>query len=132
MVSMKNRLGFIGIAMMVALVGTAVAGDISGKWIVAATGFDIELNFKVDGTTLKGTGNHPLHGEAKIKEGKIDGDKISFLVIRQDGLTEKRALWKGVIEGEVIRFIVTTVDLGPAQLIAFRPKAPGSGQPTQK
>jgi hypothetical protein len=119
---MKYRIGFVGVAIFLALVGIVKAGDISGKWI-AVFNVDIELNIVVDGTMLKGTVNNPLHGETKIRDGKIDKNTISFLEVHQEGLNELRILWKGTYNGEVIRFSVVDNNQRAAQIVAIRPKA---------
>jgi hypothetical protein len=128
MLPMKYRMFFISVFMFLILVGAATAGDISGKWIATAENADIEMIFKVDGTTLKGTLNNPLQGEKKILGGKIDGDNISFYVIRKDGQVETRILWKGLVDGDVIRFNRVIAGLGSRQIIALRPKAASPGQ----
>ena len=38
---------------------------------------EVTFNFKADGSTLTGTMSNP-RGESRIKDGKIDGDNISF------------------------------------------------------
>jgi hypothetical protein len=98
--------------------------DISGKWIAGTTSVDIEVVFKVDGTNLTGTVNNPTQGETKIKDGKIDGNNISFYVERSKG----RAVWKGVITGSVIRFTIATSDGNTIPVIAVRPTAASTGQ----
>jgi hypothetical protein len=115
---MIKRIAAINLFMFMALAGVATANDISGKWIAVFT-VDIELNFKVDGTTLKGTVKNPLYGEMKIRNGKIDGNTISFLLIQQDDL---RIAWRGTYDGDVIRFSVVDSRQRVAQIIAYRPK----------
>jgi hypothetical protein len=130
MLPMKNRIYFISVFMFLTLVAAATAGDISGKWIATAENADVEMIFKVDGTTLKGTLNNPLHGVMKILDGKIDGNNISFYVIRKDGQVETRILWKGLVDGDVIRFNRVIAGIGSRQIIALRPKA-ASPEPTK-
>jgi hypothetical protein len=95
-------------AILTALLAPAWAADVTGKWIAQAPGnqgnVDITLNFKVDGTTLTGTVDNPQAGPADIKDGKTDGDKISFHVVRKIGENDMKVVWKGVIAGDEIRF----------------------------
>src|SRR5688500_16132896 len=72
----------LGLILAVA-VATLHAADPTGRW--AAT-FNTEVGeqqytfeFVVKGTTLTGTAKGNLLGESQIAEGKIDGDKISFV-----------------------------------------------------
>jgi hypothetical protein len=91
------------------LTSVAFAADIDGKWSGTITGMDIpiEFTFKADGKTL--TGNHIVNGTAtEIKEGKIDGNNISFLVTLDMGKFQH----KGVISGDQIKM---TYDDGSGQ-----------------
>ena len=62
----------------------ALAADVDGKWTgaVSTPGGDIEVafEFKSDGTMLTGTTTSPDGATVMIKDGKIDGEKITFLV----------------------------------------------------
>lgn len=101
---MKKGMLYIGVFVFLALMTTAFAADVAGKWIAPAAGVDIVLTFKVDGTTLTGTVNNPQAGETDIKDGKIDGDAVSFHVVRTINGSEMKVLWKGKVTGEEIRF----------------------------
>ena len=129
---MKNTMGFLGVLIFLALAGVATAGDISGKWIVTAENVDIEMVFNVDGNALTGTIYNPLSGETKIKEGKIDGDNFSFIAIRKFGQNETRILWKGLLDGDVIKFTRVFPGGGTTQIIGMRPKAAPSAQTKEK
>ena len=48
------------------------------------------FSFKVNGTELTGTVTN-AQGKTVIREGKINGDEISFVVIRSVGGNEKKA-----------------------------------------
>src|SRR6187402_2981527 len=80
---MTGRRAFI--ASMLALASFAIlqAADATGKWTakfmtqVGEQEYTYELVAK--GTTLTGTATGNLTGKAQISEGKIDGDKISFI-----------------------------------------------------
>jgi hypothetical protein len=101
---MKNRIILGGAVTLLALLASAWAADLAGKWTAQAGGVEITLIFKVDGTTLTGTVNNPQGGEAAIKEGKIDGDEISFYVVRKINDIEVKVMWKGTASGDEIKF----------------------------
>jgi hypothetical protein len=66
------------------LAAPAFAADVDGKWsanLDSPNGaITIGYTFKADGATLTGTTTGPDGAEVKIKNGKIDGNKISFMV----------------------------------------------------
>jgi hypothetical protein len=39
-----------------------------------------------------------------INEGKLNGDELSFFIVRKMGETEMKVVWKGKIAGDEIRF----------------------------
>jgi hypothetical protein len=129
MISMKYIFSLIGILLFMAQIRAATAGDINGKWI-AVYRVDIELDFKVKGSKLKGMVSHPLVGDVRIQKGKIDGDIVSFIVMREDG--SARAAWKGKIDGEVIHFTVVDSLQRVMKMDAVRPKAASPGQTSHK
>ena len=101
---------YISIIMgLLLLTSFAFAADIDGKWSGTITGMDmaIEFTFKAEGKTL--TGVHIVNGqETAIKDGKIDGNNISFSVTLDIGKFEH----KGVISGDQIKM---TYDDGSGQ-----------------
>lgn len=85
----------------------AVAADISGKWISETPGRDggtvtTTYNFKVTGNTLTGTISSQ-RGDQEISEGKISGDEISFVTVRQGPNGEIKITYKGKVSGNEIR-----------------------------
>jgi hypothetical protein len=92
------------------LISFALASDIDGKWSgeITGAGMQIEFKFKAEGKTL--TGFHIVNGtETAIKDGKIDGDKISFKVTLEGMGTFEH---KGTISGDQIKM---TYDDGSGQ-----------------
>ena len=75
------------LVVMLALVLAAAparAADVDGKWsgsLDSPMG-PVQMGFtlKADGATLSGTSTGPDGAELAIKSGKIDGNKISFVV----------------------------------------------------
>jgi len=87
----------------------AFAADIDGKWSGTITGMEIpiEFTFKAEGQTL--TGFHIVSGtQTAIKDGKIDGNNISFVAELEMG----KFAHKGVISGDTIKM---TYDDGGGQ-----------------
>ena len=72
------------LAVMLLFAAPAMAADVDGKWSgsLATPNGDVTVgfDFKSDGTTLTGTTTGPDGATLAIKNGKIDGDKISFIV----------------------------------------------------
>jgi hypothetical protein len=92
------------IAVVLLLAGFAVAADVDGKWSGTITGMDmtVAFTFKADGKTL--TGTHVVNGtETAIKDGKVDGNNISFTVALDMGGQETKIEHKGVVSADQIK-----------------------------
>lgn len=104
---MKTRVLLVGTVVMLALVGSVWAADVTGKWVAQVEGrqgtTENTFNFKVDGTTLTGT-MATSRGESEISEGKVEGDEISFVIVRSMGENEMKLLYKGKVSGDEITF----------------------------
>lgn len=100
--------------MGAALIAVACyAADVTGKWTGESQGPDGQartstFNFKQDGATLTGSVSG-RGGDTEFKNGKVDGDNISFSVVRNFGGNEVTINYKGVVTGDAIKF---TVDFG--------------------
>ena len=81
-----------------------MASDVSGTWIAPSLLFNVTLVFKVDGATLTGTVKTHPGDETEIKDGKIDGDKISFYIVRTSNKKKVKVRFKGVVDGNEMRF----------------------------
>jgi hypothetical protein len=101
----------IQVVLMIALLSlfaaTAVAADISGKWTSETPGRDgtpqvTTFNFKVSGTTLTGT-VATGRGDQEISEGKINGDEVSFVTVREGQNGTMKTSFKGKVAGDEIR-----------------------------
>jgi len=102
---MRNRLLFLGVLTSFALLATAWAESVAGKWVGKAGDAEITFVFTVAGTKLTGTlNNSSLPGDIPINDGKIDGNEISFYVVRTINENEMKILWKGKASGDEIRF----------------------------
>jgi hypothetical protein len=93
-------LGFLLIASF------AVAADIDGKWTgevdFGGQKMPVEYNFKANGTTL--TGSTPMMDQTmQIKDGKIEGNNISFSVTFGEGDQGMKIAYKGVLGGDQLK-----------------------------
>ena len=90
------------------MVTTALAADASGKWTAQMPGRggntqEVTFTFKVDGSTLTGTVTTP-RGDSEIKDGKVDGDNISFTQTFDRGGNTMTIVYKGKVNGDTIQF----------------------------
>jgi len=95
-------------ALMVA--AALVAADVAGKWKAEFTMPDGQtrtslFTFKVEGDKLTGTVSSP-RGDAPIQEGKVSGDEISFVVVREFAGHEVRIHYKGKVSGDELKLTV--------------------------
>ena len=123
---MKGKTFLAGIVVLMALTASVFAADITGKWTADAAGTQLTLTFKADGTTLTGTVDNPQAGPTDIKEGKIDGDNISFYLMRKINEADTKIVWKGKVAGaDEIKF-TREIEGGaggpPTEIIAKRVK----------
>ena len=101
---MKLR-GALLIAMLLCT-ASAFAADVDGKWIgtLATPNGDINIayEFKADGTALTGSTTGPDGTQLPIKDGKIDGNKITFTVTIAFGDMSFDMAYSGVVSPEQI------------------------------
>jgi hypothetical protein len=102
---MKIKIFAVSAVTLMILVASAIAADISGTWKVKSGESEITLVFKVDGAKLTGTLDNPqAGGPIELKDGKVEGENVSFTIVRQMGEMEIKLLWKGKVSGEEIKF----------------------------
>ena len=90
---MRKQLLLIGAILVLVMAVSAVAADVTGKWVAEQQGPDGQartttFTFKAAGATLTGTVSG-RQGDTEISEGKVNGDEISFVVVRKMGEMEK-------------------------------------------
>lgn len=102
---MKFRL----LLLSCALVAASFAADVTGKWTYEMQGrqgaMTSTLNLKADGNTLTGTVSG-RGGETEISDGKIDGDNLSFTVVREFNDRKITMKYTGTVTGDGIKFKV--------------------------
>ena len=122
---MKIRLTILTALLAVA----AFAADATGKWSWEAPGRGGNpgrtqtMTLKADGAKLTGEMEGPNGGTA-ITDGKVDGDNVSFNVVREmNGNTMKMA-YKGVLSGDELKLTMTMEgsDRPPREFAAKRAK----------
>ena len=104
---MKKMLGLIlGIVLLAA---PAFAGDVDGKWTgmidTPMGALPVGFTFKSDGNALSGTSLGPDGAEIAIKDGKIDGNKITFTVAIDFGGMAIVLNYSGVVSPDKIQFV---------------------------
>ncbi len=76
----------------------------SGKWLLKDGDNEIKLEFKVEGSKLTGTiENTQMPGVIEFKDGKIEGDRISFSYVRQMNGQDFKISWTGTLSGDEIK-----------------------------
>lgn len=85
----------------------ALAADIDGKWSGQYNSgmgdpMTLEYTFKAEGNKLTGTSLGGPDTQIPIKDGKIDGNNISFVVAVDVGGQPMTFNYKGVLKGDEI------------------------------
>ena len=103
---MKRALALLGLMGLVATL--LLCADATGKWKgtfdAAGTMRDIVFDMKASGGTLTGTVGGLLDRTSEIKEGKVDGDTVSFWFMTEYQGDPIKLVCKGQIAGDEIRF----------------------------
>ena len=124
---MRMRTLMLTVALLGLVTAVAMAADISGKWKAESTGPDGQVRtsnftFKAEGDKLTGTVSG-RQADTPISEGKISGDEISFVVVRNMGGEERKIQYKGKVAGDEIKMTVAFgPDMPPREMVAKRVK----------
>ncbi len=97
----------------------AAAADVTGKWVAQVPGRNGQareqtFNLKADGAKLTGTVSG-RQSDTAITDGKIDGDKISFVVKMERGGNTIEQKYSGTLAGDDLKM----------------KRAGGQGEPTE-
>src|SRR6185503_18842629 len=120
---------------------SALAAEVTGTWKAE---FDTQrglqkytFTLRQDGTSISGKANVERDGEkreAELKEGKVEGDTITFVELLQVQDSELRITYTGRISGNEIKFTRKVGDFGSSEAAAKReganPKAEAARQST--
>jgi len=100
--------------------------DAGGKW---TSEFDSPIGhqsytfeFKVDGATLTGKATQSERGTTEIKEGKVDGDEISFVELVDAQGQQLRIEYKGKVTGDEMKLHRKIGDIAEYDIVAKRAK----------
>jgi hypothetical protein len=116
---MTKKLLFVTTILLVVAIA-AFAADVSGKWTYeqpgrgGGPGRPVTITLKQDGTKL--TGSVPGMGRGgdnpppptEITNGKVDGDKVSFEVVREFQGNKMTSKYAGTVSGDEMKLHVTT------------------------
>ena len=109
-------LSAVAVALVLAA-SPARAADVDGKWTGSLDtpmgAVPINFAFKTDGVMLSGSMIGPDGGEIPIKNGKIDGDKISFVVSLDFGGMMFDLNYTGVVKPDQVAL---TIDIMGMQM----------------
>jgi hypothetical protein len=122
------RKALLSLFVMMAVTFAAVparAADVDGKWAGSVDtpmgSFPVAFTFKADGATLTGSQTGMDGAELPIKNGKIDGDKISFVVTLDFGGMSFDLNYTGVVKPEEVALTIDVMGM-PMSLTVKRPK----------
>jgi hypothetical protein len=98
------------VVAVVAVTASVHAATVDGKWtgtIDSPNGpAQISFTFQADGNTLTGSTTGPDGNVVQIKNGKIDGDKISFALDLDFGGMPFTLAYTGVVTADQIKLVV--------------------------
>jgi hypothetical protein len=100
----------------------AFGADVSGKWVSEAGGKGGPqiFNLKADGMKVTGTIEGGRGGPSEIQNGKVDGDSISFTVVRDMGEKGKFTTnYKGTVSGNTMKLTRETEGRGGPQEVVL-------------
>jgi hypothetical protein len=121
------RIALTSVVTLLMLAALVRAADPSGRWTSTFTTEVGEqqytFEFKVKGSTLTGTAKSNLLGESELLEGKVDGDKISFVENANFQGMPLKITYSGMMtSADEIAFTRNVADLANEKLVAKRAK----------
>ena len=120
---MRGKAWMGGAVLALAIATSAFAADVAGKWKAQYQSPDGQqrestFTFAVSGETLTGTVASAM-GEAKIEEGKVSGDTITFTITRNFQGNDVKVKYAGKVAGaDTINFTVSFGDMGSFYIVA--------------
>lgn len=76
----------------------------SGKWLIKDGSNEIKMELKAEGAKFTGTlENSQVPGPVELKDGNIEGDKISFNYVRQLNGQDMKVSWTGTLSGDEMK-----------------------------
>ena len=106
---------FVATVALMLAAAPARAADVDGKWSGSLDtpmgAVQVGFNFKADGATLTGTTTGPDGSEIAIKNGKVDGDKITFLVSIDFGGMSLDLNYTGVVKKDSVELTLDVMGM---------------------
>ena len=123
---MTRHARLLSLVLMVMLAASARAADISGKWTAS---FDTQIGvqnytyeFEVKDGKLTGKAKS-ANGESAIAEGKVEGDKVTFVENLNFQGMDLRITYTGkIVSDDEIKFTRNVADFATEDLVAKRAK----------
>jgi hypothetical protein len=113
--SQKMLVSLVAAFVLMLVAAPARAASVDGKWTGSLDtpmgAVQVGFNFKADGTMLTGTTTGPDGSEIAIKNGKIDGDKISFLVSIDFGGMALDLNYSGVVKSDTVELTLDVMGM---------------------
>ena len=113
--SQKMLVSLVAAFVVMLVAAPARAANVDGKWTGSLDtpmgAVQVGFNFKADGTMLTGTTTGPDGSEIAIKNGKIDGDKISFLVSIDFGGMALDLNYSGVVKSDTVELTLDVMGM---------------------
>src|SRR5215467_1165152 len=110
----KIVVSLVAVALMLAA-APARAADVDGKWTGSVDtpmgAIPVGFNFKADGATLTGTTTGPDGSEIAIKNGKIEGDKISFMISVDFGGMALDLNYTGIVKSDTVELTLDVMGM---------------------
>jgi hypothetical protein len=114
-VSTKILVSVAAVFALLLVATPARAADVDGKWTGSLDtpmgAVNVGFNFKADGATLSGTTTGPDGSEIAIKNGKIEGDKISFVVSIDFGGMSLDLNYTGVVKKDTVELTLDVMGM---------------------
>ena len=102
---MTKKLLFV-VAILCALTLAIYAADVSGKWTWEQQGRNgattSTLTLKQDGSNLTGSLDGG-RGAVDIKDGKVDGNNVTFSITRNMGGSDVTTKYTGTLDGDTLK-----------------------------
>jgi hypothetical protein len=110
---MRTHTALIAAILFALSAGVVSAADLTGQWKAEFMTYygqsprevgETIFTFKHNGEELTGTVKGTALKETPIREGRVSGEKVSFVLIRNFGGRERKMTYTGTVEGDEIRF----------------------------
>lgn len=108
------KIRFLAFALLLAAT-PAFAADIDGKWVGSIDSpngaMAVTYTFKSEGNTFTGTTAAPDGSDLPIKDGKIDGNKISFTLTLDFGQGPTTFVYTGEVSATDLKLHTSFMDM---------------------